>query len=117
MKTFNKNMTNDEFLLMLETLDYYDLIEAMYEVAPDYTIEDTDMLVNSLMDDIPTLLDYQSNLDEIITDYKFIKTGIYYNQIAIADTVFDLFDDLDWLWYKDRLIEWFNDEDKLKELN
>lgn len=112
MAEFNKNMKDDEFLTMLETLDDYDLIIAMYEVSPEYTIEDTNTLVDSLMDDIPTLLDYQSSLDENITDYKFIKTGIYYNQIAIADTVFELFDDIDWLWYKDRLIEWFNNNDK-----
>lgn len=116
MTKFNKSMKDDEFLFMLETLDDYDLITAMHEIVPDVKIEDTDILVDSLRDDIPTLLDYQSNLDENITDYKFIETGIYYDQIAIADTVFDLFDDLDWLWYKDRLIEWFNNDNNLKEL-
>ena len=114
MTKFNKSMTDVEFLTMLETLDDYDLLTAMHEVTPQYTIECTDTLVDSLMDDIPTLLDYQSKLNENITNYKYIEIGIYYDQIAIADTVFELFDDLDWLWYKDRLIEWFNDEDKLK---
>lgn len=111
MTKLNKNMTNEKFLTMLENMDDYDLLRAMQEVAPEMTIEDTNSFVATLLDDIPTLLDYQSSLDENITDYKFIKTGIYYNQIAIADTVFELFDDIDWLWYKDRLIEWFNNND------
>lgn len=108
MTEFNKNMTDEKFLNMLENIDDYDLIEAMHEVAPELNIEETDMLVDSLQDDIPTLLDYQSNLDEVITDYRFIKTGTYYYEITVADTVFELLDDSDWLWYKDELIEWFN---------
>lgn len=108
MTKFNKSMTDEEFLTMLENVNDYDLITAMQEVAPELKIEDTDVLVDSLQDDIPTLLDYQSNLDEIITNYKFIKTGIYYYELTVADTVFELLDDSDWLWYKDELIEWFN---------
>lgn len=108
MTKLNKNMTDGKFLIMLENMDDYDLIEAMQEVAPELNIEETDMLLDSLQDDIPTLLDYQSNLDEVITDYKFIKTGTYYYEITVSDTVFELLADLDWLSYKDELIEWFN---------
>lgn len=108
MKKFNKTMTDGKFLTMLENMDDYDLITAMHEIAPELNIEDTDTLVDSLRDDIPLLLDYQSNLHETITDYKFIKTGIYYYEITVDDTVFYLLDTPDWLWYKDELIEWFN---------
>lgn len=108
MKKFNKTMEDGKFLVMLENMDNYDLLIAINEVAPDLNIEDTDTLVESLRDDIPVLLDYQSNLDEPITDYKFIKTGIYYYELTVANTVFELLDGSDWLWYKDELIEYFN---------
>ena len=109
MLKFNKNMTDYEFLTMLDLLYEGDLIIAMGTVAPEMTIEETDDFVYNSTDDIPLLLKYQSILNETITDYKYIKTGLYYNQTAVADNVFDLFSNSDWLSYKEELIEYFTE--------
>lgn len=109
MIKLNNNLSDYEFLTMLDLLDEGDLIIAMGTVAPEITIEETDNFVYNMMDDIPSLLKYQSILNETITDYKYIKTGLYYNQTSVADTVFELFSNSDWLSYKDELIEFFNE--------
>lgn len=104
MIKFKNNLSDEEFLTMLDLLDEDYLITLMHKVDSDFTIQETATFVDNLRDDIPTLLDYQSNLNENITNYKYIKTGIYYYQTSVADSVFELFTNSDWLFYKDALI-------------
>ena len=107
MIKFKKHLSKDDFLNMLKLVDDEYLAKAMDSVYSGYTIQETSTFVDSLQNDIPTLLEYQSNVDENITNYKYIKTGSYYKQTAIADTVFDLFDRVEWLFWKRELIEYF----------
>ena len=109
MLKLNNNLSDYEFLTMLDLLDEGDLIIAMGTVAPEITIEETNDFVYNMLDDISALLKYQTNLNETITDYKYIKTGLYYNQTSVSDTVFELFSNSDWLSYKDELIEYFTE--------
>lgn len=104
MIKLKKNLSDEEFLTMLDLLDEDYLITLMHKVDSDFTIQETERFVDNLRDDIPTLLDYQKNLNETITNYKYIKTGIYYHQTSVADSVFELFTNSDWLFYKDALI-------------
>lgn len=110
MTKFKKNLSDEEYLTMLKLVDEDELALAMWSVS-GFAIQETKRFVDNLQDDIPLLLAHQCNLDEPITNYKYIKTGIYGKQITVSDSVFDLFSESGWLCYKDNLLKWFNSED------
>lgn len=111
-------MTDDEFLQELKQLDTTEAIEAFNEINKDsYEIHDASEFIGMLScgDDIRYLLELQSALPgKLLYDYDYILTGIYYADTNVDDDIFDLLDDdsnIDWLDFKDELIEYLMKED------
>lgn len=118
MTEFNKTMTDDEFLQELHQLDTMELMEAFNEINEgSYQIYESSDLIGMLScgDDIRYLLELQRNLpDKNLCDYDYILTGDYYVDTNASDDIFDLLDDdsnIDWLDFKDELIEYFIRDD------